>query len=163
MKAVGIISEYNPFHEGHAYHIEQAKKLSGADFAVVIMNGDFVQRGEPAIIDKYTRTTQALRGGADLVFELPVRFGISSAGDFAYGGILALEKLGFVDSVCFGSECGDLTLLEKVADILHDEPSDFKFFLSLVASTSAIAYCVPALFFTGIPSRSPSPSRSPRT
>lgn len=126
MKAVGIISEYNPFHEGHAYHIQQAKELSGADFAVVIMNGDFVQRGEPAILDKYTRTIQALDGGADLVFELPVRFGISSAGDFAYGGILALDALGVVDCVCFGSEIGQLTPLLEAAGILVDEPETFR-------------------------------------
>lgn len=125
MKTVGIISEYNPFHRGHAYHIRQAKERTGADCAVVIMNGDFVQRGEPAIMDKYTRTEQALEGGADLVFELPVRFGISSAGDFAFGGILALESLGFIDSVCFGSEAGHLAPLMEVADILKDEPPTF--------------------------------------
>ena len=83
MNVVGIISEYNPFHAGHAYHIAEAKRLCNADFAVIVMNGDYVQRGEPAIFDKYTRTRQALEGGADLVFELPVRFGVSSAGDFA--------------------------------------------------------------------------------
>ena len=126
MKTVGIISEYNPFHKGHAYHIQQAKKLTGSDYAVIIMNGDFVQRGEPAIRDKYTRTEQALNGGADLVFELPVRFGISSAGDFAFGGILALETLGFVDSVCFGSEAGDLQPILKAADILSNEPENFR-------------------------------------
>lgn len=126
METVGIISEYNPFHKGHAYHIQRSKELTGAKYAVVIMNGDFVQRGEPAIRDKYTRTKQALEGGADIVFELPVRFGLSSAGDFAYGGILALEALGFVDSVCFGSEVGDLASLREAADILAEEPDAFR-------------------------------------
>lgn len=126
MSAVGIISEYNPFHAGHAYHIAEAKRLSGADYAVVIMNGDFVQRGEPAIFDKYTRTRQALEGGADLVFELPVRFGISSAGDFAMGGVLALDSLGFITSLCFGSEAGDIKPLQKAAATLEEEPSDFR-------------------------------------
>lgn len=126
MKTVGIISEYNPFHAGHAYHIQEAKRLSGADFAVVILNGDFVQRGEPAVYDKYTRTRQALEGGADLVFELPVRFGISSAGDFALGGVLALEALGFVDSLCFGSELGELSPLLEAAAVLQEEPAAFR-------------------------------------
>lgn len=126
MNAVGIISEYNPFHAGHAYHIAEAKRLSGADYAVIIMNGDFVQRGEPAIFDKYTRTRQALEGGADLVFELPVRFGISSAGDFAMGGVLALDSLGFVSSLCFGSELGDIEPLQKAAAALEDEPAPFR-------------------------------------
>lgn len=126
MKTVGIISEYNPFHKGHAYHIEQAKKVTDSDYAVVIMNGDFMQRGEPAIYDKYTRTAQALEGGADLVFELPVRFGISSAGDFAQGGILALESLGFVDSICFGSEAGELNTIQQAADILTNETQDYR-------------------------------------
>ena len=93
MNVVGIIAEYNPFHKGHAYQIQKAKEQCGAEFAVVVMNGDFVQRGEPAIFDKYTRTKEALWGGADLIFELPVRFGLSSAGDFAMGGILALFHL----------------------------------------------------------------------
>lgn len=126
MNAVGIISEYNPFHAGHAYHIAEAKRLSGADYAVIIMNGDFVQRGEPAIFDKYTRTRQALEGGADLVFELPVRFGISSAGDFAMGGVLALDSLGFVSSLCFGSEIGDIEPLQKAAATLEEEPAPFR-------------------------------------
>lgn len=126
MSAVGIISEYNPFHAGHAYHIAEAKRLTGADYAVIIMNGDFVQRGEPAIFDKYTRTRQALEGGADLVFELPVRFGISSAGDFAMGGVLALDSLGFVSSLCFGSETGDIEPLQKAAAALEEEPPVFR-------------------------------------
>lgn len=125
MNAVGIISEYNPFHSGHAYHIREAKRLSGSDYAVIIMNGDFVQRGEPAIYDKYTRTRQALEGGADLVFELPVRFGISSAGDFALGGVLALDSLDFVSSLCFGSEIGDIEPLQKAAATLEEEPAPF--------------------------------------
>ncbi|MCI5731825.1 MAG: nucleotidyltransferase family protein [Eubacterium sp.] len=126
MNTVGIISEYNPFHAGHAYHIAEAKRLCNADFAVIVMNGDFVQRGEPAIFDKYTRTRQALEGGADLVFELPVRFGVSSAGDFARGGVLALESLGFVSHLCFGSEIGELAPLQEVADLLLEEPESYK-------------------------------------
>lgn len=126
MNTVGIISEYNPFHAGHAYHIAEAKRLCNADFAVIIMNGDFVQRGEPAIFDKYTRTRQALEGGADLVFELPVRFGVSSAGDFARGGVLALESLGFVSHLCFGSEIGELAPLQEAAAVLQEEPESYR-------------------------------------
>lgn len=126
MKVVGIISEYNPFHEGHTYQIRKAKELTGADYVVIIMNGDFVQRGEPAIFDKYTRTREALKGGADLVFELPLRFGISSAGDFAYGGVLTLTRLGFVTHLCFGSEKGEITPFLEIASCLADETAEFK-------------------------------------
>ena len=121
MNVVGIIAEYNPFHSGHAYHIRRAKELAEADYVVVILSGDFVQRGEPAIFDKYSRTQDALEGGADLVFELPVRYSLSSAGDFAYGGIKALTELGFVTHVCFGSEQGDIESFLKVAETLERE------------------------------------------
>jgi cytidyltransferase-like protein len=126
MNVVGIIAEYNPFHKGHAYQIQKAKEQCGAEFAVVVMNGDFVQRGEPAIFDKYTRTKEALLGGADLIFELPVRFGLSSAGDFAMGGILALNTLPFVTHLCFGTETGDLTPLLQAASFLCDEPDSYR-------------------------------------
>lgn len=126
MNVVGIIAEYNPFHEGHAYQIQKAKEQCGAEFAVVVMNGDFVQRGEPAIFDKYTRTKEALLGGADLIFELPVRFGLSSAGDFAIGGILALNALPFVTHLCFGTETGDLTPLLQAATFLCNEPDSYR-------------------------------------
>ena len=126
MNVVGIIAEYNPFHEGHTYQIQKAKEQCGAEFAVVVMNGDFVQRGEPAIFDKYTRTKEALLGGADLIFELPVRFGLSSAGDFAMGGILALNALPFVTHLCFGTETGDLTPLLQAATFLRDEPDSYR-------------------------------------
>lgn len=121
MAVVGIICEYNPFHEGHKYHIQKARELTGADTVVAIMNGDFVQRGGPAIVDKYTRARMALLEGADLVFELPVRYGISSAEDFAYGGMLALESLSFVDAYCFGSECGDIHALERAGHFFAAE------------------------------------------
>ena len=126
MNVVGIIAEYNPFHKGHAYQIQKAKEQCGAEFAVVVMNGDFVQRGEPAIFDKYTRTKEALLGGADLIFELPVRFGLSSAGDFAMGGILALNALPFVTHLCFGTDTGDLTPLLQAASFLCDEPDSYR-------------------------------------
>ena len=121
MNVVGIIAEYNPFHSGHAYQIRRAKEMAEADYVVVILSGDFVQRGEPAIFDKYSRTQDALEGGADLVFELPVRYSLSSAGDFAYGGIKALTDLGFVTHVCFGSEQGDIDSFLKVAETLDRE------------------------------------------
>lgn len=115
MKTVGIIAEYNPFHNGHAYQINQLKK-QGAEQIVVIMSGNFVQRGMPAFCDKYLRTQMALECGADFVFELPAVFATASAETFAMGGVSMLNGLGFVDGICFGSECGDISLLQHIAD-----------------------------------------------
>ncbi len=126
MKTVGIIAEYNPFHSGHQYQIAMARRLTGADFVVVVMSGDFVQRGEPAVFDKYTRTAMALEGGADLVLEMPVRFATSSAEDFAACGVALLDRLGVTDVLCFGSELGRLDLLEQAAGILAAEPEAFR-------------------------------------
>ena len=120
-KVIGIIAECNPFHAGHAYLIRQAKALSGAAHCVMVMSGDFVQRGAPAILDKYTRASMALSGGADLVLEMPPIFAVSSAEDFAGCGISMLTQLGIVDEVWFGSECGDLSLLTKAAALLSEE------------------------------------------
>ena len=125
MKTVGIIAEYNPFHNGHAYQIAEAKRITGADYAVVVMSGDFVQRGTPAIWDKYTRTRAALLGGADLVFELPVVYATASAEYFAEGGVALLSSLG-VDCICFGSECGDIDALMGIAKIFTEESPEFK-------------------------------------
>lgn len=121
----GIIAEYNPFHNGHAYHIEQARRLTHADYIIVIMSGNFVQRGTPAIIDKYYRTRMALQNGADAVFELPVCYATGSAEYFAEGAIALLTALG-ADCVCFGSECGDISMIKQAASILLDEPVTFQ-------------------------------------
>jgi len=118
LKVIGIIAEYNPFHNGHQYQIEQAKKLTGADAAVIVMSGNFVQRGAPAIVDKYTRTRMALSCGADLVIELPLYYACSSAEYFAKGAVSILDKLGVVDTLAFGSECGDVELLTEIAKVL---------------------------------------------
>lgn len=125
MKTVGIIAEYNPFHNGHLYQLEEARRRAGADFAVIAMSGDFVQRGEPAIYDKYTRTAMALNCGADLVLELPVSFATGSAEDFAACGVALLDRLGAVDALCFGSEYGGLAPLKAAAEVLCEEPEDF--------------------------------------
>ena len=125
MKTVGIIAEYNPFHNGHAYLIAETKRITGADYAVVVMSGDFVQRGTPAIWDKYTRTRAALLGGADLVFELPVIYATASAEYFAVGGVALLTALG-VDAICFGSECGDIDALMEIARLFTNESPEFK-------------------------------------
>ena len=108
MKVVGLIAEYNPFHNGHAYHIQKAKELTGADSVIVLMSGDFVQRGAPAVMSKYLRTQMALQAGASAVFELPVCYATGSAELFAYGAVSLLDRLGVVDSLCFGSECDKL-------------------------------------------------------
>ncbi len=130
MKVVGLITEYNPFHNGHNYHIEKAREITGADAVVVAMSGNFVQRGTPAVIDKYTRTQMALNMGADMVFELPVSFACASAEYFAYGAVSLLNQLGFVDYLCFGSEAGDISILKPIADILSDEPEGYKSLLN---------------------------------
>ena len=108
MKIVGLITEYNPFHNGHKYHIEQALKQTGADYAVVLMSGNFVQRGAPAIMPKHLRTRAALSAGASLVLELPVCCACGSAEYFARGAIEIFDALGCIDSICFGSECGNV-------------------------------------------------------
>lgn len=129
MKAAGIIAEYNPFHNGHKYHIEEVKKKTGADCIIVVMSGDFTQRGLPAIIDKYARAEMALANGADVVIELPHVYASGSAEFFADGAIALLDSLGIVDDVCFGSECGDISLLMPVAELLADEPEEYRSFL----------------------------------
>lgn len=126
MNVCGIIAEYNPFHNGHEYHLKKAVEQTNADFTVVVMSGNFVQRGAPAIIDKHFRTEAALRCGVDLVLELPAFYATASAEYFAAGAVSLLDKLGAVTHLCFGSECGDLTLLEKIAQVYADEPDNFK-------------------------------------
>lgn len=126
MKIVGLITEYNPFHNGHKYHIEEALRVTGSNAALVIMSGDFVQRGAPALLPKHLRAEMALKSGASVVIELPVAFATGSAEYFAWGAVSLLDALGCISSLCFGSECGDLARLTKIAQILADEPSEYK-------------------------------------
>lgn len=125
MKVNGIIAEYNPFHNGHKYQLEESLRQTGADYTIVIMSGDFVQRGTPALLEKHRRAEMALKGGADLVLELPVIYASSSAEYFAMGAIATLDKLGVVTNLCFGSECGDISILKKIAQVLVEEPLDY--------------------------------------
>ena len=122
MKTVGIIAEYNPFHNGHAYHIHKSRELTGADFVIIAMSGDFVQRGAPSIFDKYTRTKMALSCGADLVLELPVRYATGSAEYFAAGAVSLLHNLGVADALCFGGESDQLSFFTKISEVLFNEP-----------------------------------------
>ena len=130
MKTIGIIAEYNPFHNGHAYQISHVKKTLGADYVVVAMSGDFVQRGAPAIIDKYTRSRMALSCGADLVLELPLCFATASAEDFAMAGVTLFDRLGVTDGICFGAETANLALLNDIAALLTEEPKSYRNALS---------------------------------
>ena len=131
MKIVGLIAEYNPFHNGHQYHIEKAREITSADAVIVVMSGNFVQRGTPAIMPKHLRTEAALKGGASVVIELPVCYATGSAEYFAYGAVSIFEKLGCIDSICFGSECGNIEVLQDLAKIIHDEPKQYQESLSL--------------------------------
>ena len=125
MRIVGITAEYNPMHTGHVYHLAKAKEVSGADFAVVCMSGSFTQRGEPALFDKWTRSRIAVVNGADLVLELPFAFATSSAPDFAFGAMEIFRRLGLVTDVAFGTEAGNLELLNRVARLTEEEPEPF--------------------------------------
>ena len=130
MRIIGIIAEYNPFHNGHAYQIEKIRSLTQADFVIAAMSGNFVQRGEPALIDKYARTEMALSCGADLVIELPALWATASAELFASAGVALMRKCGCVDTLCFGAETDNLSLLKEVASLLVSEPEDYKEVLS---------------------------------
>lgn len=115
MKTCGIIAEYNPFHNGHCYQIQQARKLTNCDCLIVVMSGNFVQRGEPAVVDKWKRAKAAVQNGADLVIELPFLYVMQSASSFAHGAVSLLKRAN-VDAISFGSECGNLENLLEIAD-----------------------------------------------
>ena len=118
MTVTGIIMECNPFHEGHAYLLKEARRRTGADYIVVALSGDYVQRGEPAVFDKYIRAEQVLRAGADLVLELPLYAACGSAEYFARGAVALLDRLGVVTDLCFGSESGDTDYIMRNARLL---------------------------------------------
>lgn len=126
MNVTGIITEYNPFHNGHLYHLTEAKKNTNADAVVCVMSGNFVQRGGPAIIDKWKRTEMALNNGVDLIIELPTYYAVSSAEFFAKGSVSILNNLGIVNNLFFGSECGDVEKLSKISKALVNEDDKFR-------------------------------------
>ncbi|NLJ88142.1 MAG: nucleotidyltransferase [Epulopiscium sp.] len=134
MRVLGLITEYNPFHNGHLYHLEESKKITNSDFTVVVMSGNYVQRGEPAIVDKWTRTKMALEAGADLVLELPVVYATSSAEFFAFGAISILHHSNITDCISFGSELGSIDLLSQIADFLFFESDHYKMKLKAYVS-----------------------------
>ncbi len=126
MRILAVIAEYDPFHQGHARHLAMSRRLSGTDHVLVAMSGNYVQRGAPAMFDKFTRAEAALRGGANLVLELPLDAATGSAERFASGAIQLLEKTGIVTDLCFGSECGNLPALQELADFLIQEPDGYR-------------------------------------
>lgn len=126
MHITGIIAEYNPLHKGHKFHIEKTKALTGADYVITVLSGDFVQRGLPALMDKHTRTKMALEAGSDLVIELPTPYALSSGEGFGFGGISILHQLGCVDTVSFGTEHGDLDAISTIANLLSNESDEYK-------------------------------------
>ena len=122
---LAIIGEYNPFHNGHLYHLNTSKKMCSADYTILIMTGNFTQRGDTSIIDKWTKTQTALLNGIDLVIELPTIYSISSAENFASGAIKILDELRIVDNISFGSEVDDIEILDRCAEVLYEEPDEF--------------------------------------
>ncbi|MDR2940952.1 MAG: nucleotidyltransferase family protein, partial [Clostridiales bacterium] len=123
---VAVIAEYNPFHNGHLYHINKARQLNGAEYIIAIMSGNYVQRGEPAIFDKYLRTKAALINGADLVIELPLYYASSSAEYFAKCSVKTLEKTNLIDKLFFGSESGNIGHLAETATFIMNEGEEYK-------------------------------------
>ena len=126
MRIAGIIAEYNPFHRGHAYQIEETRRMTQADCVIAVISGDFVQRGGPAMLSSHTRARLALLGGADLVFEIPSAGSCQSAEHFARAGVELLDGLGCVDILSFGSECGDTALLDRLGKLLDQEPEAYR-------------------------------------
>ena len=126
MKIIGIIAEYNPFHLGHNYNLQYAKRDSLCEGVVCIMSGNFTQRGEPTLIDKWNRAQCAIENGIDLVIELPIVYAMSTAENFAYGAVNILNKTKVVDSIYFGSEHDDINSLKLIANTLVNETDEFK-------------------------------------
>jgi predicted nucleotidyltransferase len=126
METLGIIAEYNPFHNGHLYHLQKSKEITGAKHSIAIISGNFLQRGEPAILDKWTRTIMALKAGIDLVIEIPFVFASQDARGFAHAGIQLLNYLGIVDCVSFGCEESQIACLNELVELLKKEPLYFQ-------------------------------------
>lgn len=124
-KVLGIIAEYNPFHNGHLYHVNESKKAVNADYTVAVISGNFVQRGDTSLVDKWSKAEMAIKNGVDLVIELPVIYSISSAENFAEGSIKLLNSLNIVDYISFGSELCDVNVLNEFAEVLYEEPKEF--------------------------------------
>lgn len=129
-KVLGIIAEYNPFHNGHLYHLQNSIKTSGANYTVAVISGNFTQRGSTSLIDKWSKAQMALKNGIDLVIELPLLYSISSAENFAEGAIKILNNLNIVDYISFGTETNDIAILNNIANVLYKEPKDYKNLLS---------------------------------
>ncbi len=129
-KVIGIIAEYNPFHNGHLYHLQKSLRDSGSSYSVAVISGNFTQRGSTSLVDKWEKSKIALCNGVDLVIELPLLYSISSAENFAEGAVKILDSLKVVDYLSFGSESGDISTLDMVADILYKEPKAYKNILS---------------------------------
>ncbi|MCD6435820.1 MAG: nucleotidyltransferase family protein, partial [Clostridiales bacterium] len=126
MKVLGVIVEYNPFHNGHAYHLKESIAITNATHTIAVMSGNFVQRGEPALMDKWTRAKIAVDNGINLVIELPFLNAISSAEKFAFGSVFLLNQLGIVNDIVFGSESGNIDLIENIATFLSTESKEYK-------------------------------------
>ncbi len=129
-KVLGIIAEYNPFHNGHLYHLQNSIKLTNADYTIAIITGNFTQRGSTSLIDKWSKAEIAIKNGIDLVIELPLLYSISSAENFAEGAIKILNSLNVVDYLSFGAETDDISTLNIIADTLYREPKEYKNILS---------------------------------
>lgn len=124
-RVVGIIAEYNPFHNGHYYHMQKAKQEANADYCIAVISGNFTQRGDVSIVNKWAKAYMAICGGADLVIELPTIYSVSSAENFANGAIKILDSLKIVDSFAFGAEANDLATLNNIANVLNEEPKGY--------------------------------------
>ena len=126
---LGIVAEYNPFHNGHLYHLLKSKEITKDNYVVAIIGGNFTQRGEASLVDKWTKCEMALDNGVDLVIELPTLYSVSSAENFADGAIKILNSLKLVDHISFGTECEELNKLNILANTLYEEPKEYKLFL----------------------------------
>lgn len=129
-KILGIITEYNPFHNGHLYHLKESKKQTNCQYSICVMSGNFTQRGSTSIIDKWSKAKMAIQNGVDLVIELPTLYAISSAENFAYGAIKVLDSLNIVTDISFGTESNNINLLDNISHLLLTEPEEFKALLN---------------------------------
>ena len=124
-KVLGIVAEYNPLHNGHVYHIQESIQKAEAEYVICVISGNFVQRGNTSIVDKWTKAKMAILNGVDLVIELPTIYTTSSAENFAEGAIKLLNSLGIVDTVSFGMEANDIATLNNIANVLYQEPKEY--------------------------------------